>query len=671
MEPTNLQAIVRSEVEDAVFFVEEEISPKRAESLEYYRGDAFGNEEDGRSQVVARVLRQAVGDTLPSLMRVFFGSDRAVEFVPNGPEDTAISEQATDYINHIILRDNPGVEVFHTAFKDSLYQINGIVKYWKDDAVEVSYHDFTDLDDAAIGALMSEEGVEIVEASSRFQDEEAAGQMMAMGMQPPQVHDVRIKRVRSEPRFRIKAVPGEEFIISRDASTIDDARVVGHRALLPFSEVVAMGYDPDLVEGHIHHSDTFQDSEQAYTRRQDQGGYYGDDTKNPSERRVLYTEVWLRIDADGDNLAEMRKFCCIGDSYEIVNGEMGEPVDNVRPFVSFCPDPEPHLFFGSDLAEQTKDLQLLESNIWRRMLDSLGDSIYPRTVMVEGQADIDTVQNTETGAIVIEYAPGMVREMVKPFVGKEAFPMLEQVQKEKDRRIGMRNTALDADALQSTTKLAVNAQVQAAAQRVELIARLYAESGMRRLFKGLLRLVTKHQNQPRMVRLRNEWVPVDPRVWDANMDVTVNVGLGNGLMEERVQVLQQVLGVQREVLSQLGPSNPMVGFGHVRNTLGKILEQSGYKDTTQFFKPVPLDFEPPPPEPKPTPEELLAQIEREKTMANRENDMMKADLERDKLLADIELRVMEINAKHNAQYTTNMVKYAIEQNKLKAKGADA
>ena len=664
--------MVRAEISEAVVFVEEEIGPKRAESLKYYRGDPFGNEEDGRSQVVARVLREVVGDTLPSLMRIFFGSDRAVEFVPTNAEDVPMAEQATDYINYIVTQDNPGVQIFHSVFKDSLYQINGVVKYWNDEAVEATYHDFTELDDAGIGALLSESGVELVEATSRYVDENTAGQMIAMGIEPPQVHDVKIKRVRSRPRIRIKAVPGEEFIISRNASSIDDARVVAHRCMLPFADVVAMGYLPELVEEHVDSSGTLYSSQQHYERLSDQGGYFRDDTLNPSERPVLYTEAWIRVDADGDDLAEMRKFCCLGDQYEVVNGDgFGEPTDNMRPFVDFCPDPEPHLFFGSDLAEQTKDLQLLESNIWRRMLDSLADSIYPRTVAVEGQVDMDTVLNTETGATVIEYAPGMVRELIKPFVGKEAFPMLEQVQREKDRRIGTRNVSLDADALQSTTKLAVNAQVQAAAQRVELIARLYAEIGMKRLSKGLLKLVCQHQDKPRMVRLRNQYVEVDPRVWNANMDVTVNVGLGNGLTEERVMVLQQVLAVQREVLATMGPNNPLVGFGHVRNTLGKILEQSGYKDTAQFFKPVPLDFETPPPPPKPSAEELLAQIEAQKIQAGREETAVKMDLERDKLLADIELRVMDINAKYGATLDTNAVKYAIEQNKLKSKGAEA
>lgn len=672
MEPRDLQAIVRAEIEDAVMFVEEEIGPKRAESLKFYRGEPFGNEEDGRSQVVSRVLREAVGDTLPSLMRTFFGAERAVEYLPKEQEDVPQAEQATDYINHIILQDNPGVQVFHSVFKDSLYQISGIVKYWKDDKVEVSYHDFTELDDSALGLLLTEEGVEPVEISSRFADEESAGQMMAQGIEPPQIHDVTIKRVRKEARFRIKEVPGEEFIISRGASSIDDARLVAHRTLLPFADVVAMGYDPEVVEGHIYHSDVFADSQGAYERRQAEGGYYSDDTRNPSMRPVLYTEAWVRIDVDGDDLAEMRKFCCLGDSHEIVNGDgMGEPVDPLRPFVDFCPDPEPHLFFGSDLAEQTKDLQLLKSNIWRRLNDSAADSIYPRTVVLDGQADMDTVLNTEQGAVVVEYVQGAVRELVKPFIGKEMFPMLEYVDSEVDKRIGKHNMALDADALQSTTKLAVNAQVQAAAARVELIARLYAEIGMKRLFKGLLRLVTQHQDKPRMVRLRNEFVEVDPRVWNSNMDVTVNVGLGNGLTDERLAVLREVLAVQREALAQLGPSNPLVGIGHVRNTLAKILEQSGFKDTSQFFKPVPLDYEPPPPEPKPTPEELLAQVEMEKMRAEMQVDSAKLDLDRDKLLADIELRAAEIEKKYQATVDTNRIKLAIEQNKLQKEPAEA
>ena len=355
MEARELQAIVSREINDAVQFVEEEIGPRRAESLRYYRGDPMGNEEDGRSQVVSRVLREAVGDTLPSLMRTFFGSERAVEYLPNNAEDVQAAEQATDYVNHIILQDNPGVQIFHSVFKDSLYQISGIVKYWKDDSVEVTYHDFTDLEDSALGLLLTDEGVEPVSISSRFADEQSAGQMIAMGMEPPQVHDVQIKRVLRKPRFRIKAVPGEEFIISRGASSIDDARIVGHRCLLPFADVVAMGYPPELVEQHIHHSDAFNDSEQAYERRQDQGGLFSDDTLNPSMRPVLYTESWIRVDVDGDELAEMRKFCTLGDSHEIVNGDgLGEPVDNMRPFVDFCPDPSRTCSSGPILRSRRK-----------------------------------------------------------------------------------------------------------------------------------------------------------------------------------------------------------------------------------------------------------------------------------------------------------------------------
>ena len=629
MDLTLLQSIVKTEIDDAVTFLEEEIGPRRAQALRYYRGDRLGNEEEGRSKVISRVLREAVGDTVPSLMRVFFGGQRAVEFVPTGPEDVAAAEQASDFINHVVLVDNPGVRIFHDVFKDSLYQVCGIVKYWKTDKIEVSYHDFTEKSQAEIGYITSEPGVEVTKLEQVGEDS----------------YDRQVKRVHKTPRFRIQDVPGEEFLIDRAAIDIDTARFVAHRALLPFHELVAMGYDPELLESHIHHSARFEDSQATYTRYEDQGGYWRDDSKNPDERRILYTESWIRVDADEDGLSELRKFCSLGENHEIVNGDgLGEPATE-RPFVAFTPDPEPHLFFGSDLHDQTSDMQEIKSNVLRRILDSLSDAIHSRTVMLEGEADYETVANTEVGAIVIEYKPGAVRELVKPFVGKEAFPMLEYLDGEVDKRIGNHNMALRADTLQSTTKDAVNAQATAAEARKELIATLYAE-GMKRLYSGLLRLSIRHMDKPRMVRMRGQFVEVDPKSWNANMDTTANVGLGHGSEQHKIQTLMETLAAQKEALQTMGPSNPLVGFGHVRNTLSKLLELQGFKDSTQFFKALGLDYEPPPQEPQPSDAEILAGVEREKVGAQTMEAGAKLELERDKALADAWLKAKEIEAKY-------------------------
>lgn len=670
MDATEVQAIVRTEIEDSTEFCEEEVGHRRAESIKYYRGDPLGNEEDGRSQVVVRVVREAVLDTLASLIDVFFGSERAVEFVPEGPEDVAMAEQATEYVNWIVLRDNPGVQIFHSAFKDSLFNLCGVIKYWRDEKIEVTYHSFTELTDAGLGGLQSEQGVEVLEVNSRFADPETAGALIGRGIQPPQLHDVEIRRTARDFRVRIADVPPEEVLIDRQAATIDGARYFGHRRMAPFHELVAMGYDPKVLEQHISHSDKFEDAHEVWTRYDRQGGYWRDDTKNDAERRVLYVESYLRIDIDDDGIAELRKFCSVGEGHEIINGDgFGEPVTE-RPFAAFCPDPEPHLFFGSDLAENTKDLQEIQTALLRGALDSMGGSLFPRTVVLEGEANIEDVLNTEQGSVVREYTQGAVRELVKPYIGNEALKIMRYVDEEKRRRVGTHNMALDSDALQSTTKTAVDAQRSDALLRKQLIARLYAEIGMTRLFKGILRLITKHQDRPRMIRLRNEFVEVDPREWNASMDVTVNVGLGHGLMEDRMNSLREVAAVQKEIIAQMGPNNPLVSLGQASATVTRMLELAGWKDTGQFINKLPADFQLPMPEPGPSDAELLAQVEREKAGVEAMEGAAKLELDRDKLLADILLRAEEIKAKYKTSVDVARIKASIETDRLQ-RGAQA
>lgn len=622
----SLEGLVRREVERADNFIDAEIGPKRAESLRYYRGEKFGNEEDGRSQVVWRVVRDAVRQILPSLMRVFFGSEKAVEYAPVGAEDVQAAEDATEYANMVVLQDNPGFGVFLDAWGDSLYQTTGVVKVLMDESVEVSYHDFTGLEAAGIGMVMREPGTELVSQTSRFRDEEMAGAMIAQGIEPPEVYDIRVKRTARQPRIRISAVPPEEFLVTPDTRSIEDVERYGagsihHKMYKTVGELVGLGYDRDLIEDHIASTSDAYSSETAY-ERQKRHGLVSHETNNPDSRRVLYVESWMRIDLDGevdddgfplgDGISELRKFCSIGDDYRIVNGDgLGEPVSEI-PFASFCPFPEPHLFFGEDVADQTKDLQLLLSNLVRTTLDSLSSTIFPRAVVVEGRVNMADVLNTAVGEPIRADAPGMYQPMPVPSVAKEALPFIELVKSEADRRVGVHNMALEADALQSTTKAAVNAQVDAARQQIELIARAYAELGMKRFFGLLLRLIVAHPS-PKMVRRDNEWVALDPSPWNANMDVRVNVGLGHGLTEDRLSALASGMQAQLKVMELYGPTNPFVTPQQLSHSIAKMYELAGFRDTGQFINP---DAQlPPPPPPQPTPEQILAEVEREKTKA--------------------------------------------------------
>ena len=671
MSEADLQAVVASYISDAIQYIDDDISPVRAESTKYYRGDPFGNEVDGRSQVVSRDVRDSVQAVLPSMMRVFFGSEKVVEFVPRNANDMAMSEQATDYLNYIVRQDNDAIGIFYSVFKDALMNKGGFVKWWWDDSIEVHTHTFEGLDEGALGLILQEEGVEAVSVEGRPMPgipPEQAQMMEEQGQPVPQVYDVEIKRQRKRNKVRIETMPPEEFFVDAAATSLDDAMVVGHRTMATVSDLVALGYDREMLDDHLSDDFAFVDSDE-YTAR-----YSHTEMPGPvsayERRRVLYTEAWCYIDYDGDGIAELRRVCTVGNSYEVVNNE---PADSI-PFAMFACDPEPPVFFGSEIADLTKDIQRVKSAVLRGMLDSLSFALYPRTGVVEGMVNIDDVLNPEVGSIIRMRQPGMVQQLDVPFLGKDAFPMIQYLDSMKEARTGQTaaSQGLDPDVLQSTTRVAVTATIKGAEQHLEMMARLFADS-FKRMFKGVLKLVITHQDRERIVRVRDEWVPVDPRVWDSTMDVSVSVGLGVGTTDERLAVLNQVAVRQQEAMEKLGSNNPLVGLGQIRNTLSKMLEISGYPDSNQFFKPIPLDYEPPPPEPpKPTPEELLAQAQMADIQARTAIDEQKIQLasmkqqqlderESARIAGDLAIREFQAESKFEDDVDLELIKASLKE----------
>ena len=671
MSEADLQAVVGNYISDAIQYIDDDISPTRAESTKYYRGDPFGNEVDGRSQVVSRDVRDSVQAVLPSMMRVFFGSEKVVQFVPRTANDMAMSEQATDYLNYIIKQDNDAIGIFYSVFKDALMNKGGFVKWWWDDSVEVQTHSFEGLDEGALGLILQEEGVEAVSVEGRPAtgiSPEQIAQMEAAGQSAPQLYDVEIKRSRKRNQVKIETMPPEEFFVDAAATSLDDAMVVGHRTMSTVSALVALGYDEDMLDDHLSDEFAFVDSDE-YTARYSNTEMPGP-VSSAERRRVLYTEAYCYIDYDGDGIAELRRICTVGNNYQIVNNEAADSI----PFAMFACDPEPHVFFGSDIADLTKDIQRVKSAVLRGMLDSLSFALYPRTGVVEGMVNIDDVLNPEVGSVIRMRQPGMVQQLDVPFLGKDAFPMIQYLDSMKESRTGQTaaSQGLDPDVLQSTTKAAVSATIRGAEQHLELMARLFADS-FKRMFKGVLKLVITHQDKERIVRLRDEWVPIDPRVWDSTMDCSVNVGLGVGTIDERLAVLNQVAMRQQEALEKLGPNNPLVGLGQVRNTLAKMLEISGYPDSNQFFKQVPLDYEPPPPEPpKPSPEELLAQAQMADIQARTAIDEQKIQLgvlkqqqlderESARIAGDLAIREFQAQEKFQNDVDLEVVKASLQE----------
>jgi len=669
-----LHGIVAGEIDDAQAYIDDVVSPERATAGQYYKGEPFGNEEEGRSQVVSMDVRDTVQAIMPSIMRVFFGSSNVVEFAPNGPEDVTSAEQATEYVNYCLTRDNNLFMVCYETFKDALVRKNGIAKVWWNDDKEVKTYKFEGLSEEAYTVLASDPTVEITEYEVEYGEQAMVGPdgVEVMVPQPP-MYSCSIRRTTDKGRLCVAAVPPEEFLIDRRARNIEEAEFVAHRRYVTVSDLVKMGYELDEIENLGYETqDDFEGNQETFDRNPN-ATILGAGRTDVASRKVLYIEAYVRVDMDGDGIAELRRVCVGGTAYKILHNE---PCD-VVPFVSFCPDPEPHTFFGLSIADVVMDIQLIKSNILRNMLDSLAQSIHPRTAVVEGQVNLEDVMNTEVGGIIRMRAPGMVQPFNQPFVGQAAFPMLAYMDELRENRTGISKAAagLDANALQSSTRAAVAATVTAAQQHIELICRIFAETGMKALFDKALKLITMNQDAPRMVRLRNQFVPIDPRVWDSNMDVIVNVALGSGTTEEKMAFLGQIAAKQEMMIQQAGAyNNPMVDLAQYRNTLAQMLAMAGFKDASMFFKDPALTPPPPPPPPQPSPEEILAQVQAQAIQADiqkkaaelelqREEMLRKDDRERDKIDADVMIKAAEIQAKYGAQVNVAQIEGMINRDR--------
>lgn len=676
MDETELQSIIGKEIDDAVDYIDNTISPARAKATEYYRGQKFGDEEEGRSQVVSMDVRDTVQAILPSLMRIFHGSDRTVEYSPTSEEDVAAAEQATDYANFIINKDNEGFLASYSAFKDALIRKVGVLKCWWDDQTRIEAYNYSGLDDAALAALAANPDAEIIIQSSEpigepMQDPVTGDMMQDM------VHDVRVEYIKPDGRVKLEAVPPEEFLISREAKSVSEAEYVGHRRIVTVSELISMGYSEEEVEGLASAHDDMNTNMERRTRNPSLTNEMNS-RDDAAMRKVMYVENYIRVDYDGDGVAELRKVCTAGDGNKIL---MNEPC-TMAPFATFCPDPEPHDMFGMSAADVVMDIQRIKSVIMRNTLDSLAMSIHPRVAVVEGMVNIEDVMNTEVGSIIRQRAAGQVQPLSMPFVGQQAFPVLQYMDQVKEARTGISkaSSGLDANALQSSTATAVAATVNAAQQHIELIARIFAETGMKQLYKLVLHLITTHQDAPRMIRLRNEFVPIDPAAWNANMDVNINVALGRGSDTERMMMLRQIGEMQKEAMTTMGAQNPLTDISKLSNTLKAMTELAGFKDTSMFWG-EPSEFVPPPQDDKPDINEMLIQVQIQQIQADiqkkaaelqleREKMMMDDDRKRDELDAELFVKAEEMKAKYGTALNVEKIRadMAINREVMKAQG---
>jgi hypothetical protein len=626
MSEQDLKSAVQAALADAVSYSDSVLTPERAEATDYYQGEPLGNEEEGRSQFVITEVRDAVRGTIPGVMKLFFGPERQVEFAPRKAEQVSVAKLITEHIHNEFVEKNGGFLKTLAVLKDGFVRRIGVFKYgWKDD--ERVAHNLKDVTSEELTVLASDDRVDLLtvtETGERPGDE-------AQQIPPTKLHAVTLT-IRSEGRLWVEALPPEEFLYNKSARSFESADLVAHRRDdVSLSELVAMGYSEKEIKANGGSTAGLDTNEERLARQPDNATTGGDPEASEANAKYAYTEAYMLIDADGDGYAELRKLCVLGDGHILKH----YPVPR-RPFAVFIPDPEPHTLSGQSLADLTMDVQKMKTSIFRAQADGLSASIFPRIAFVEGQVNINDVLNTEVGAPIRTRAPGMVQTVDLPFKGGDADPMLDRLDAIVERRTGQRRgvaDGLDMDALQSTSDAGVSAAVSAAQAQSEMYARVFAEMTLKPLFRGMYQLLIEHQPEKFLARVAGEFVELDPRSWDPAMDLEVNVALGTTMTVQRLAALQAIIGEQKEYLQALGPSNPLVGLGHLSQTLIQAAELAGFRDAAgKFFNKIPLTWQPPAAEPEKSPEQVIAeaQIQIEQMKAIKDLEIQQAKLKMEK-----------------------------------------
>lgn len=627
----------------------DDLSHDRVRATEYYRGEMKDTPADtGRSSVVRRDVRANIKKVLPSIARTLLNSDEMVKFMPIGAGDEDGAQQASDYINYVILPESRGKQTIYDAVHDALLLRNGILKWWWDESQQVKISRHTGLPDDAFAELVADDDVEVLEHSEAVEMIEAEGQQM-----PVTLHDVKIRRTFTDRCVRCAAVPRERFLIHPDAVTLEDSILVGEMTTMRRSDLIRMGYDRELVDN----LPLAEDEDYEESARRD---FVSDNHEaQRANDMVDYYDLYIRVDMDGDGIAELRHMCFAGGLKE-KNLLIDEECDEVQ-FADLAVMRQPHQWEGISLADDLMDIQRAGTVLLRQTLDNIYWQNNPQPVIDEKAiVNPEAVFNPEFG-LPIRVRQGVdVRAAMGfntiPFVARDSFGMLEYLDAEATDRTGVSDASsgLAPDALQNMTAKASAMIEQAGIGQTEFMVKTVAD-GLRRFFRGLLRLTIRHQDVPRTVRLRDEWVTFDPRDWNADMDVTVNTGLGAGTRERDMMVMQNVMALQEKMLTGFGPDNPFVKPDNVYNALSKMVESAGLKTPSLYFT-------------EPDPQEVEAKLEAMRNRPNPEQMKLQAQmqLEQAKMQAQMQLEQAKMEASRDKERAQMEADLAVKQAEINA-----
>ena len=659
-----IKSLISGHISASENYDKTELTSKRERALNYYRGEMPDTPAmDNRSKVVSHDVSDTIGWILPGVMRVFTASDSFGVYEPSEPGDEEFCDQATDYVNYVFWRECKGYQIIWDSAHDAMLMNNGIIKHYWDDSEDCEYSNHSGLSEMKLAQLLQSDGVEVLTHSEKQETQMVVDPETQQQVEQQIItHDVKIKKVRSTGRLKIKCIPPEDFLIDERAETTDEARFCAHRQELMRSDLVEMGYAKKTIDDLPAYNAHGNDLDEART---DEDLLLDDENTDKATEIVEVYECYVKADADGDGVAEMLRVMASGSgsNVTILDWEVWE--DDV-PFTDIVIDRIPHRWEGRSVADETMDIQQIKTVVLRQGLDNLYSVNNPQKEAEKGSVlNPDELTSPSFGGVLWrKTGTAPIHPHVTPYIADKAFNALEYMDSVVEKRTGVsRSTmALDPGALQNQTAEGVRESKDSSYSKIELIARNLAEMGYSRLFRALLKLLVKHQDKPRMIRLRDDWAEMDPRHWNASMDVTINTGLGTGSRDRDLSMLNNILQNQymmaQKAVEMGFPNLSIEMLPLIRNTLAKLCESAGMKSPEQFFPEVGEEelqqlrqmAEQKQNQPDPRAEAEKAKVEGQQQMAraklqnDAQNSQQKLSLDQQKMEAELQMKRDQLEA---------------------------
>lgn len=523
VDDTTLVALLQEEERLAATFRDTTLASEQEVAIDYYEAKPFGDEEEGRSQVVSPDVAEVVDYMTISVLRTCVSGDRVVEFEAQEAQQEESASEATEAVSYMFMRQQDGYKVLTDWLQSGLVEKIGIIKTGCLEEKKSSKVTLTH-------PTMDHLAMAMEEAPAEAVTENEDGSFTAQ-------HRI----TRSTCKYIDMPVPSEEFLFSARCRDIDDVGYKAHRSRKTISELVDMGFDRNKVEALPNEDRSAYLDTRSASRWEDEGVI--PETAIPGMRRVWLLEEYVNIDLNDDGIAELVQVFRVGNTI------LGIDEVEENPFVVFTPFPRAHRMVGNSLADKVMDIQRVRSVVLRQTLDGIYLTNNPRTWLPNECVDENTIDDLLTvrpGGIVRGKGQGGRPEpLYEAFDVQRGLAMLELMVGERESRTGITrlNQGLDADALNKTATGTALMQAQGQ-QMEEYIARNFAES-MARLFMKKLRLMVA-KGDPIAMKVEGNYKTVDPSEWSPDMDVSIRVGLGSGRKDQRLMYRGQLLAYQQQ-----------------------------------------------------------------------------------------------------------------------------